>query len=188
VSELASEQVSSASPGARFPAPVSSVSRFNSAADDAAFRDSLRACCSAEAWVDRIVAGRPYPDVAGLELDSDAATAGLDDTGLAQALAGHPRIGERVTGEHAAWSRQEQSGVADAGADVKTQLAQANAAYEQRFGHVYLVCATGRSAEELLDICRSRLRNDPRAEREVVLRELAAINRLRLAKLLDESQ
>jgi 2-oxo-4-hydroxy-4-carboxy-5-ureidoimidazoline decarboxylase len=164
-----------------------SLAQFNSAVNDARLRDSVRACCAAEAWVDRIVGGRPYPEVAALDEESDAATAALDDTGLAQALAGHPRIGERATGGHAAWSRQEQSGVTDAGADVKTQLAQANAAYEQRFGHVYLVCATGRSAEELLEICRSRLANDPRTEREVVLRELAAINRLRLAKLLDES-
>lgn len=166
---------------------MNSFSRFNSAVDDAALRESVRACCAAEAWVDRIVAGRPYQDVAALDEESDAATAALDDAGLTQALAGHPRIGERVTGEHAAWSRQEQSGVTDADADVKTQLAQANAAYEQRFGHVYLVCATGRSAEELLEICRGRLDNDADTEREVVLRELAAINRIRLAKLLGDT-
>lgn len=162
------------------------LAAFNSAADDAELRSALHACCAAEAWVDRIVAGRPYADVEALNAASDAATAALDDSGLAQALAGHPRIGERVTGEHGAWSRQEQSGVATADADVKTQIALANAEYEDRFGHVYLVCATGRSAAELLTICRSRLGNDPETERGVVRIELAAINRIRLAKLLDQ--
>ena len=78
------------------------------------------------------------------------------------------------------------AGVAGAGDDLKRQLAAANAAYEQRFGHVYLVCATGRSAAELLAVCQARLGNDPAAERGVVLGELAKISRLRLAKLLDQ--
>ncbi len=154
------------------------------AADGDRLRSSLRACCAAESWVESIVAGRPYCDENDLAETSDAATAALDDTGLAQALAGHPRIGERVGGHDGAWSRQEQSGVADAGDDVRAQLAAANVAYEERFGHVYLVCATGRSAEELLAVCRARLGNDPGAERGVVLEELAKINRLRLTKLL----
>ncbi|MFN2559672.1 MAG: 2-oxo-4-hydroxy-4-carboxy-5-ureidoimidazoline decarboxylase [Jatrophihabitans sp.] len=157
---------------------------FNSAADDEQLRASLRACCAAEAWVERIIAGRPYPSETALAETSDGATAALDDTGLAQALAGHPRIGARVDGREGTWSRQEQSGVADAGQDVRAQLVAANVAYEQRFGHVYLVCATGRSAEELLAVCRDRLENDAAAERDVVVTELAKINRLRLAKLL----
>lgn len=157
---------------------------FNCAADDEQLRASLRACCAAESWVERIIAGRPYPSEAALAQTSDDATAALDDTGLAQALAGHPRIGARADGREGAWSRQEQSAVAAAGDDVRTQLAAANAAYEQRFGHVYLVCATGRSAEELLAVCHDRLNNDPAEENDVVLTELAKINRLRLGKLL----
>lgn len=152
--------------------------------DDLLTEAALRECCAADAWVAHVLGSRPYRDEDALGAASDAATAALDDTGLAQALAGHPRIGERA---HSAWSRQEQSGVAGAGDDVRTQLAAANAAYEQRFGHVYLVCATGRSADELLAICRSRLGNDPATERGVVLEELAKINRLRLAKLLQEA-
>ncbi|HVV20490.1 MAG TPA: 2-oxo-4-hydroxy-4-carboxy-5-ureidoimidazoline decarboxylase [Pseudonocardiaceae bacterium] len=144
-------------------------------------RAQLRACCAATAWIEAMVAGRPYPDEAALAAASDAATAALDDTGLGQALAGHPRIGERAAG---AWSRREQSGMAAADADVRTAIAAANAEYEQRFGHVYLVCATGRDAAELLAICRARLGNSAETERGVVLGELAAINRLRLAKLL----
>jgi 2-oxo-4-hydroxy-4-carboxy-5-ureidoimidazoline decarboxylase len=157
---------------------------FNRAPDGDRLRASVRACCAAESWVERIVGGRPYSSEAALAETSDHATAALDDTGLAQALAGHPRIGARVSGHSGAWSRQEQSGVADADSDVRAQLAAANAAYEQRFGHVYLVCATGRSADELLAVCLDRLKNDPAEEHGVVLVELAKINRLRLAKLL----
>jgi 2-oxo-4-hydroxy-4-carboxy-5-ureidoimidazoline decarboxylase len=157
---------------------------FNSAADDEQLRASLLACCAAESWVERIIAGRPYASETALAETSDDATAALDDTGLAQALAAHPRIGARVGAHEGPWSRQEQSSVADAGQEVRAQLAAANAAYEQRFGHVYLVCATGRTADELLAVCQDRLHNDPAEERAVVLAELAKINRLRLGKLL----
>jgi 2-oxo-4-hydroxy-4-carboxy-5-ureidoimidazoline decarboxylase len=157
------------------------LNAFNNApADD--LRDPLRACCEAEPWIDAVLAGRPYADEAALGAASDAATAALGDVALGEALAGHPRIGERVRDD--AWSAQEQSGVAGASADVQAQLASANAEYERRFGHVYLVCATGRTAEDLLEVCRARLGNDPATERTVVLAELAKINRLRLAKLL----
>jgi 2-oxo-4-hydroxy-4-carboxy-5-ureidoimidazoline decarboxylase len=155
---------------------------FNSAPDDERLRASLRACCSADSWVDKIVAGRPYPDDDAIGTASDGATLALDDAGLAQALAGHPRIGERAAGH--GWSNREQSGVAGAGDDMRAQLAAANAEYEQRFGQVYLVCATGKGADELLAICRARLGNTPDTEHQVVLDELAKINRLRLVKLL----
>lgn len=156
---------------------------FN-AAGPAGLRPRLRACCAAGAWIDAVIAGRPYPGADALARASDAATAALDDAGLAQALACHPRIGERAAAPGDAWSQREQSGVAGAGPELLAEIAAANAAYELRFGHVYLVCAAGRGAGELLALCRSRLANPPEAERGVVLAELAAINRLRLARLL----
>lgn len=167
----------------------SDLSGFNDA-PAADLRVRLRACCAADAWIEAIAAGRPYPSSAALEAASDAATAALDDTGLAQALAGHPRIGSAPAARSPAadWSRREQSGVSGADADTRAALADANAAYERRFGYVYLVCATGRGAAELLAICRSRLDNSPEAERDVVLAELAAINRLRLTKLLHSEE
>jgi 2-oxo-4-hydroxy-4-carboxy-5-ureidoimidazoline decarboxylase len=142
----------------------------------------LRACCAADAWVTALLDAQPYASEDELAAASDAATVALDEAGLAQALAGHPRIGERA---ESAWSRQEQSGMADADARIRAELAAANAEYERRFGHVYLVCASGRSAAELLAVCRARLGNDPATERGVVLDELAKINRLRLAKLVE---
>jgi 2-oxo-4-hydroxy-4-carboxy-5-ureidoimidazoline decarboxylase len=131
--------------------------------------------------VDGIVARRPYPDRAALRRASDEAVAALDDLALEQALAGHPRIGER---SESAWSRQEQAGAATADDELQAELVRANAEYEQRFGHVYLVCATGKSAAELLEICRARLANPPDVERRVVREELAKINALRLDKLV----
>ena len=156
-------------------------------------RAALHSCCAAKTWVERMVAGRPYRSEAALYAASDHATLTLDDDGLAQALAGHPRIGDRAPAHggdrrSAAWSRGEQAGVGSADAGLLDELVAANAEYERRFGHVYLVCASGRSAAELLAICRSRLENDVEAERDVVLGELAKINQLRLGKLLEESR
>lgn len=162
---------------------LTSLDSLNAAPDDERLQDALRACCTASSWVRRMVTGRPYSDAAALHAASDVATADLDAAGLAEALAGHPRIGERGT-HQPAWSSQEQAGVAGADDEVRAQLAAANAAYERRFNQVYLVCATGLGATELLDVCRARLANDATTERTVVLAELAKINRLRLAKLL----
>lgn len=161
---------------------------LNAAPDDDTLRAALSACCAARSWGSAVIVGRPYRNEAALYASSDAATASLDDAGLAEALAGHPRIGERAAAGHGAWSRQEQSGVASADADVIARLAAANAAYEELFGHVYLVCATGKGADELLELCQARLSNDPVTERGVVLDELAKINRLRLTKLLHSEE
>jgi 2-oxo-4-hydroxy-4-carboxy-5-ureidoimidazoline decarboxylase len=166
------------------------LTALNTAADEP-LRARLRSCCKADLWVRRVLDARPYASEDELFAASDDATQALDDAGLGQALAGHPRIGERKsthTGADraGAWSRQEQAGVAGAEAELLAAMTAANAEYERRFGHVYLVCATGRSAAELLDVCRARLENDRETERAVVLEELAKINRLRLGKLLSE--
>jgi 2-oxo-4-hydroxy-4-carboxy-5-ureidoimidazoline decarboxylase len=176
------------------------------------FERQLSACCAASSWIAAMVAGRPYAGVDALFAASDTATAALDEDGLAQALAAHPRIGERrpaaepaepaepgaggaggaggaasgdgaAGADESAWSRQEQAGVAAATDSVRAQIAEANAAYERRFGQVYLVCATGKTAEELLEICRARHNNDIETEQSVVREELAKIARIRLAKL-----
>lgn len=146
----------------------------------AAAEQELHALCRAPRWAREVAGGRPYGSAEALQA---AAAAALTDADLDEAMAGHPRIGDRGAGGR---SRREQSAVATAEADVLTALAQGNAEYEERFGHVYLVCATGRSAEDLLATLRARLRNDPAAERAVALRELAAINRLRIAGLVGE--
>jgi 2-oxo-4-hydroxy-4-carboxy-5-ureidoimidazoline decarboxylase len=169
-------------------------------------RELLLACCAAGPWANRLIAGRPYPIVAALLRESDEAVAGLTVPELAAALAGHPRIGEPVPAGRdpagsasagspgreqpggnprpAGWSRQEQSGMAAADEPTRRAIAELNAAYEQRFGHIYLVRATGRSAAELLALLRARLEHDDATEWRTVRAELAQINRIRLRRLL----
>ncbi|GAB2639292.1 2-oxo-4-hydroxy-4-carboxy-5-ureidoimidazoline decarboxylase [Gordonia jinhuaensis] len=141
----------------------------------------LHEVCSAAAWAEAIDDGRPFADTEAVLDASDDALASLTEADVDTALAGHPRIGERA---HNASSQAEQSGVTGAGRDVLDELARANADYEDRFGHVYLVFANGRPADELLQILRSRLSNDPATERAVIRTELAKINRRRLVGLL----
>jgi len=159
-----------------------SIQDFNRLPDDAV-RQALRRCCSSGRWIDAVVAGRPYRDLDALLAASDAAVATLTEADLGEAMAGHPRIGERR--EPAGWSGQEQAGVRGADDELRRALAEGNAAYEQRFGHIYLACATGWDAAELLALLRSRLGNDRATEWGVVASELAKINRIRLRKLLD---
>jgi 2-oxo-4-hydroxy-4-carboxy-5-ureidoimidazoline decarboxylase len=146
-------------------------------------RQHLRVCCSSERWVAEVVSGRPYASAEDLLAASDAAAAGLAPADLEQALAGHPRIGERHGADER--SRREQAGVLAADPATIQALAEGNEEYERRFGHIYLVCATGRNAADLLALLRERLGNDPETEWGVVGRELGKINRIRLARLLE---
>jgi 2-oxo-4-hydroxy-4-carboxy-5-ureidoimidazoline decarboxylase len=144
----------------------------------------LRPACASGRWVAGLVGGRPYRSLDALLAASDAAIAGLGWADVEEALAAHPRIGERAAGagQEAAWSRGEQAGAQAAGADVQAALAAGNAEYEARFGHVFLICAAGRSGAEMLAELRARLANEPGGEQQVVRRELGLIARLRLAR------
>jgi len=162
---------------------------FNALPPGQAERELL-VCCAAPGWAAAVAAGRPYADLDRLCAASDAAFADLDSADVDIALAAHPRIGERAegAGRETAWSRQEQSGTRGADDALQHELRQANLAYERRFGHVFLIRATGRSAAEMLAECRRRLANDPATERREVLGQLRAITRLRLEKLLEGAQ
>ena len=144
-------------------------------------RGLLLGCCHADRWAAKVTAGRPYRALGAL---LDRAGEELTDGDVSEALAGHPRIGQAPAAGQNAWSRREQSGVGDADEAVLTELAAGNRAYEERFGHIYLVCASGRDAGELLSILKDRLRNGPGAEGHVVRGELRKINDLRLTALI----
>jgi 2-oxo-4-hydroxy-4-carboxy-5-ureidoimidazoline decarboxylase len=167
------------------------LARFNGL-PSAAAREQLLACCSSPVWADRMAAGRPYSSARDAVRQSGAIVAMLTVPELEAALAGHPRIGEQPagtgdsagTGQPAEWSRAEQSGVSAADEATRHALAQFNLEYERRFGHVYLVSASGRSATELLAVLRARLRNTPPVEWRVVRAELQKINEIRLVKML----
>lgn len=148
--------------------------------------ESLRACCAADAWVARLQAARPVVSPKALLDLSDDIVLSLDDAALDQALAAHPRIGERRLGSTTEdrWSRTEQAGALAAAADLASRLVEGNRRYEERFGHVFLIRAAGRTAAEMLAALEDRLGNDPATERQVVRRELAEIVRLRLLEVL----
>jgi 2-oxo-4-hydroxy-4-carboxy-5-ureidoimidazoline decarboxylase len=159
------------------------VDEFNALPEHDAMQAMLN-CCSAARWAIAVAASRPYGSVADLLAASDAAVVALAESDLREALAGHPRIGDRRAAAGLGWSGQEQAGVRGADELVLRELADGNGAYERRFGHIYLACATGRSAEELLDFLTERLGNDLQTEWRVVAGELAKINQIRLRKLI----
>jgi OHCU decarboxylase len=161
------------------------LSRLNELPRAEARRALLGLCASAR-WADAVADGRPYRSPDDLQAAAGHALAALAEPDVDEALSGHPRIGQPAPGSEGAASRREQAGLGGADAATLEALAAGNRAYEARFGHVYLVCASGRSGEELLAVLRSRLGNDPTTERAVLRRELAAINRLRLDRLLAE--
>jgi OHCU decarboxylase len=178
-----------------------SLAEFNAVAADRAAAILLD-CCSSAGWAQELAAGRPYAAVGDVVARSDAAVRILSDADLAAALRGHARIGERdpagtphVTSPGsspqepggARWSRSEQAGVDGSDLALLQSLAAANAEYERQFGHIYLVCATGRSGPQLLALLRERLTHGAAAEQAVVRGELAKINQIRLRRLFGEA-
>lgn len=149
----------------------------------------LRQCVAVPRWGSELAAARPFADPDALLATAAELTAGLSDAELRQALADHPRIGERAkpASGSASFSATEQSGVDRRDADLAARLAAANRAYEARFGHIYLVCATGRDGTGILADLRARLDNTPEAELGVVRTELGRIAALRLEKILDDA-
>ena len=156
------------------------LNEFNNApADEAAAL--VRACAHVERWVAEIVAGRPYTSVDDVVAAAEQRANPWTDSEIDSALARHPRIGERARGEEAdaQMSRREQSGVST-DADTQTRLAEGNADYEARFGHVFLIRAAGRSAEEILAALQQRLTHTPDHERRIAAEQLREIAALRL--------
>lgn len=162
-------------------------------------RAALERCCGARAWTERVCAGRPYRSRAGLFAAAERAADKLRPADWLEAFACHPRIGDRgalrgaarsggaEVASHAAWAGEEQSGAAAAPQATLDALAEGNRAYEEKFGYIFIVCASGRSADEMLALLHGRLANDPDTELLNAAREQRAITRLRLAKLLGEA-
>jgi 2-oxo-4-hydroxy-4-carboxy-5-ureidoimidazoline decarboxylase len=163
------------------------LARFNNL-PAAAAREALLDCCSSPAWAERMLSGRPYSSAKDAVRQSSAIVARLSQPDLEAALAGHPRIGQRPGGDgsarSAAWSQREQSGVSGSDEQTARELAESNVEYEQRFGHIYLVSAAGRTGPQLLALLRARLRNSQATEWQVVRTELQKIIEIRLRDLL----
>jgi 2-oxo-4-hydroxy-4-carboxy-5-ureidoimidazoline decarboxylase len=148
-------------------------------------------CCGARAWVDAMLASRPFADRAALHAAAERAWDDAGPEGWREAFAHHPRIGELAAlrerfASTAGWAGREQAGAAAADDATLEAFAGANRDYEARFGHIFIVCATGRSAAEMLALLHARMANDPGTELRVAAGEQLAITRLRLDKLLEE--
>ena len=159
------------------------LARFNTLADDEA-ATALHEICASAAWGRAILSRRPYATAEALFSASDTATAALDAQDLAEAMAGHPPIGRPKPGDPT--SAREQRGMAGASEELKAEMLELNLAYQERFGHVFLICATGRTGEQMRDAVRERIGNAPEREREIVRTELGKINRIRLARIVEE--
>ncbi|MCX4437569.1 2-oxo-4-hydroxy-4-carboxy-5-ureidoimidazoline decarboxylase [Streptomyces mirabilis] len=159
------------------------LARFNALEEHAA-RAALHEACASTAWVRALLADRPYTTPYDLFAASDAAMAELTAEDLAEAMAGHPPIGRPKPGDPT--SSREQRGMAGASAELKEEMLELNLAYQERFGHVFLICATGRTGEQMRDAVKERIGNSPEQEREIVRSELGKINRIRLARLVEE--
>ncbi|AXG82977.1 2-oxo-4-hydroxy-4-carboxy-5-ureidoimidazoline decarboxylase [Streptomyces paludis] len=156
------------------------MARLNAAPDDEALA-ALREVCASTAWAHALLARRPYATADDLLAAGDSATGELDGADLDEAMAGHPPIGRPRPGDPA--SAREQRGMADASDALRAEMLDLNLAYQERFGHVFLICATGASAEDMRDALRTRLGHPPEREREIARAELGRINRIRLARL-----
>ena len=165
-----------------------SVTRYLNALTEADARAGLLSCCASSRWADAMIAARPFAGDAELFDAAERSWWALDRADWLEAFTAHPRIGDGVAagpGPAATreWSRQEQGRAATASPDVRAALAAGNAEYERRFGHVFLICATGRPADEILAELRRRLENDPAEELREAAGEQAKVTRLRLARL-----
>ncbi|MFF4161444.1 2-oxo-4-hydroxy-4-carboxy-5-ureidoimidazoline decarboxylase [Streptomyces sp. NPDC001678] len=156
------------------------LTRFNAAEDDTA-RAALHEICASTTWREELLARRPYGDAEELLAASDTAVARLSPDDLAEAMAAHPPIGRPRPGDPV--SAREQRGMAGASDRLKAEMLELNLAYQEKFGHVFLICATGLTAEQMRDSVRNRIDNSPEREREIVRGELGRINRIRLARL-----
>jgi OHCU decarboxylase len=167
---------------------MTGIERLNALSVEQAATELLT-CCGSREWARRMADRRPFADATELLDTADAVWWSLERGAWLEAFRSHPRIGERQaeavqTDREKRWSEGEQAGV-DVAADATRQaLAEGNREYEARFGHIYLVCATGKSGEELLAILTQRLANDPEAEICVAAEEQRKITHLRLEKLL----
>lgn len=167
----------------------STLATWNAASANAAF-DAMIACCGARRWALAMIGLRPFTNVVALSLAADEVWSNMEEADWMEAFACHPRIGERkiahATAKSAEWSREEQASANTAAERVLDELIAGNALYEQRFGFTYIVCATGKTAEEMLAILNRRLARDRATELREAVEQQRQIMQIRLGKWLVE--
>ena len=166
---------------------MTNVAALNAMTPEAA-HDALVRCCGSQRWAEGMLRRRPFASHDELIAAVNAVEKELDRADWLEAFAAHPRIGDRDSlrakfATTAAWCSTEQAGVNEGGERVLQDLSDENQRYHERFGYIFIVCATGKSASEMLDLLRARLGNDPHTELQIAAAEQAKITRLRLEKL-----
>ncbi len=176
------------------------LARWNLISMGEAAREILP-CCGSTAWAEGMAAQRPFSDEATLLAASDDTWRNLARADWMEAFDSHPRIGgsgvggsavgesqvaSATTAQSRAWSAQEQHDVAASGDALKAELVQANREYERRFNHIFIVCATGKSAAEILEILRNRMRNDAESELHEAAEQQRLITQIRLMRWLSQ--
>jgi 2-oxo-4-hydroxy-4-carboxy-5-ureidoimidazoline decarboxylase len=164
---------------------------------DVAAVNEILPCCGSQAWAEKIVARRPLQDEATLLAASDEIWRNLSESDWLEAFRSHPRIGESNIGQSRtstatshqfmAWSEQEQQKVTDAADSAKVALADANQEYERRFKRIFIICASGKSPDEILTILRGRLENDEHTEFREAAEQQRQVTQLRLKKWLQQN-
>jgi OHCU decarboxylase len=166
------------------------LARLN-ALSDAEAEGELLKCCGSRNWARQFAARRPFGNVEELMTTAEQIWWSLCEQDWLEAFSAHPQIGERTAerpqdARAQAWSEQEQAGARAIDEATQEELAEANRAYAHKFGHIFIVCATGKTAAEVLSLLRARLPNDSRIELRNAADEQRKITRLRLGKLLTQ--
>lgn len=166
-----------------------SLEQFNQLSHADAVRELLK-CCGSEGWAERLAQGRPFHDMDSLLRTSDDIWWGLEARDWLEAFGHHPKIGEKRAAQHVSdeaqrWSEDEQAGARRANEETGRALIAANREYEKVFGFIFIVCATGKSTEEMLALLKARLNNDADRELRIAAEEQRRITHLRLRKLLE---
>jgi OHCU decarboxylase len=166
---------------------MDAINRVNSLPSEQAEAEFLK-CCGARRWAVRMASERPFENIEQMVATADRIWWSLEPNDWLEAFDSHPKIGEKkpaaaVAKESLNWSESEQSGTEGSGQQTLDELAELNRQYQEKFGFIYIVCATGKSAEEMLAILRNRLNNNPAEELRNAAAEQAKITTLRLNKL-----
>ncbi len=172
--------------------PTDHLQRLSSLSTDEAEVELLK-CCGSLTWARGVTAARPFASLDDLIAESERVWWSLAPGDWLEAFHSHPKIGEQkaaapTTAEAQQWSADEQSGIRDSAAQTLAELARLNREYEEKFGYIFIVCASGKSSEEMLAILRERLGNDPGQELRNAAAEQAKITELRLRKLVASVQ
>lgn len=149
--------------------------------------NQLKSCCGSSRWAEQMVSLRPFATREELATAADEVWGSLSSDDWLEAFRAHPKIGEKkaaASAQSLQWSNNEQAGVRNASTETTELLARLNHEYETKFGYIFIVCATGKSSEEMLGILQNRLGNEPATELRIAAEEQAKITQLRLQKLL----